>query len=980
MNRTFRSALLAFGLLFGVIAGVFAAGQERQVDPRPDCFSCLIKISPETTKLPEQGGKPTPFAGTWLFARGGDNDFSYGDEDLDTKDWKLLKTPGSWAGAYPGEPPFSVGWYRAVVQWESDQLGKDMVLLVSSRLSRVTVYIDGNEVYNRPGNFSVERFFANQPIPVIFKAKTTQQTIAIKVQSLTQDGIYELPFEIRRYSTNDNSLTWHQYRGGEFRLTAGVAIFFFGLFFLLVYVKIRQVMYLSAAMASFSAAPYLLLPSDVALRTFDPELMLILQFLGLTCVFYFSVFCQAFDKYTPKFNWFMGVIVMGTALFMASFAFFNWTTYSLVDRSTPNGIDDWLASFNMLLFSHARTVLFFANLILILSSIFHTARGTLQKREGALVLLVGMTIYAVMFIHDALLALGYFQGIAMVPFDNIIFSMAMVWVASSTFASTFKDNVRLVTDLKGINDNLENIVAQRTAELHEKNVNIHAMLQNMRQGILMIVPGGAVHPEYSRYLEQILDSKDIAGKDAMELIFQGADIGSDARDSLVTSIGACIGEDQMNFEFNSHLLINEFNKTMPDGKVKSLALAWSPICDDNSEIVEKLMVVIRDVSELKKLAAEAEHQKRELEMIGQVLHINQEKFHEFIDSSRSFIEENGKLIAAATDKDAEVVTQLFRNMHTIKGNARTYGFLHLTNVVHEAEAAYDELRKDAEAVFDKDALLTQLKEVEVSVEEYATINDVKLGRKGPGRRGSAEKYVMVQREQVEDMVAEIATINLADSDKAAIATTIKQLEHKLRLIGTESIESVLSGVFDSLPSLAKELDKEAPQLAVNDNGIFIRNQVTDLLRNVFMHLYRNSMDHGIETRAERLASGKPAAGTITLDLFMKDNRLAMRLRDDGKGLALGYIRKKGIEKGMVAENDQVADEDVAQLIFAAGFSTAAAVTEVSGRGVGMDAVQDFIKREGGDITLEFTDDKKGADFRAFETVITLPGQFAVAPL
>lgn len=209
---------------------------------------------------------------------------------------------------------------------------------------------------------------------------------------------------------------------------------------------------------------------------------------------------------------------------------------------------------------------------------------------------------------------------------------------------------------------------------------------------------------------------------------------------------------------------------------------------------------------------------------------------------------------------------------------------------------------------------------------------------------------------------------------------LKQIEHKLRLIGTEPIDSVLSGVFDSLPSLAKELDKEAPQLAVNDNGIHIRNQVTDLLRNVFMHLYRNSMDHGIETSAERREKGKPAAGTITLDLSMVNNRLTMRLRDDGKGLALAYIRRKGIEKGMVAETGQISDEAVAQLIFAAGFSTATTVTEVSGRGVGMDAVQDFIKREGGDIRLQFSDDKVGAEFRAFETVITLPGQFAVAPL
>ncbi len=145
-----------------------------------------------------------------------------------------------------------------------------------------------------------------------------------------------------------------------------------------------------------------------------------------------------------------------------------------------------------------------------------------------------------------------------------------------------------------------------------------------------------------------------------------------------------------------------------------------------------------------------------------------------------------------------------------------------------------------------------------------------------------------------------------------------------------------------------------------------------------MHLYRNSMDHGIETVADRKAKGKPEAGTIELSLSVAHGKVQMRLKDDGKGLALGYIRKKGIEKGMVPESGEMPDEEVAMLIFAAGFSTAAAVTEVSGRGVGMDAVQDFVKREGGNIELKFTDAKVGADYRAFETVISMPDQFAVA--
>jgi chemotaxis protein histidine kinase CheA len=166
-------------------------------------------------------------------------------------------------------------------------------------------------------------------------------------------------------------------------------------------------------------------------------------------------------------------------------------------------------------------------------------------------------------------------------------------------------------------------------------------------------------------------------------------------------------------------------------------------------------------------------------------------------------------------------------------------------------------------------------------------------------------------------------------------------------------------------------------LPVIDHGIQIRNQITDLLRNVFMHLYRNAMDHGLEAAALRVSQGKPAAGQIQLELGLNKDRLEFRLKDDGKGLALGHIRQKAISRGLLGEGEAIADEAVAKLIFAAGFSTASAVTEVSGRGVGMDAVQSFIKREGGEIRLELTDTNVGANFRQFETIISLPSKFAV---
>jgi len=213
-----------------------------------------------------------------------------------------------------------------------------------------------------------------------------------------------------------------------------------------------------------------------------------------------------------------------------------------------------------------------------------------------------------------------------------------------------------------------------------------------------------------------------------------------------------------------------------------------------------------------------------------------------------------------------------------------------------------------------------------------------------------------------------------------VRDSVRKVHNTLALIGTEPIGSVLVGITDSLPSLAKELGKESPHNIIKDHGIVIKNQVADLVRNVFMHLYRNSMDHGIETPTERLAKGKPAAGNIELELSLNDANLEFKLRDDGRGLAVDFIRTKAIEKGLVSPEQQLTPEQTAQLIFLPGFSTAEKVTEVSGRGVGMDAVQSFVTREQGTIELRFADSGVGVSsdgYRPFETVITLPARFAV---
>jgi two-component system chemotaxis sensor kinase CheA len=524
-------------------------------------------------------------------------------------------------------------------------------------------------------------------------------------------------------------------------------------------------------------------------------------------------------------------------------------------------------------------------------------------------------------------------------------------------------------------------IQESSAQLKQKTADIQAMLQNMQQGILTVVDGAKIHAEYSAYLEDIFETKDIAGRALMDLVFADTELGADALSQIDAATHACLGEDCINFAFNQHLLVGEIAKRMPDGRVKMLDLSWSAITDEDDTIV-RLMLCVRDVTELRKLAAEASEQRRRLDMIGEILAVSEEKFHHFIESSAGFVSENERIIRKHSEADHAAIAELFRNMHTIKGNARTYNLQHLTNVVHETERSYHELRQpETDRSWDQEHLMRELTRVREAIESYAKINEQSLGRKNKGQAneaGDVGRYVMVDKDDIQQTLNMLERTDAAELDE--LQSMRDALRRTLRAMGSQSVRDALSGVLDSLPSLASELGKPAPAVRIDDNGYRLRGQAGGTLSNVFMHLLRNSIDHGIESADSRSTQGKAQAGTIDIEVGVDSGALQITLSDDGRGLALDRIRGIATERGWIGGDDALSDEAVADFIFRPGFSTAETVTEVSGRGVGMDAVRDFLRRENGSIELRFTDDHTGAPFRQFQTIICLPDSVAVDTL
>ena len=169
----------------------------------------------------------------------------------------------------------------------------------------------------------------------------------------------------------------------------------------------------------------------------------------------------------------------------------------------------------------------------------------------------------------------------------------------------------------------------------------------------------------------------------------------------------------------------------------------------------------------------------------------------------------------------------------------------------------------------------------------------------------------------------------------------------------------IGNAWNKLPRLVRDLSQELHkkiELTMIGAETELDRQVLELIKDPLTHMVRNSGDHGLENPAERRAAGKPETGTITLNAFHEGGHIILEISDDGRGLAVDRIKAKAVANGLATEGElaSMSDQQIQRFIFRAGFSTAATISAVSGRGVGMDVVKTNIEKIGGTVDLKST--------------------------
>ncbi len=218
--------------------------------------------------------------------------------------------------------------------------------------------------------------------------------------------------------------------------------------------------------------------------------------------------------------------------------------------------------------------------------------------------------------------------------------------------------------------------------------------------------------------------------------------------------------------------------------------------------------------------------------------------------------------------------------------------------------------------------------------------------------------LVINRTRISDIAATLGReLGGDDRVQTVLATLARDLTESSALLARttgeiqESIMKVrmvpIGQVFDRFPRMVRDLAKargKEIQLEIAGAETDLDKTIVDEVGEPLMHLVRNCVDHGIEPPEVREARGKPRHGTLKLNAYHEGNQVIIEISDDGGGIDIARVRAKAVRLGLIAESDRLSDREIIELIFTPGFSTADQVTDVSGRGVGMDVVKKNILR------------------------------------
>lgn len=503
--------------------------------------------------------------------------------------------------------------------------------------------------------------------------------------------------------------------------------------------------------------------------------------------------------------------------------------------------------------------------------------------------------------------------------------------------------------LEDYSKNLEKKVQERSEEILKLNVQMKALLDSLTQGFLIFNSEGDCLNVFSQACQTIFQ-KHVAGTKIWDLFHLKDDKTNNFKKWMMTLFSEMLPFEDLKPLGPERLHIAE----------SIISLDYYPLRGQTS--IEGVVVVATDITNLIQAQTLAQQEKVRAQFILQIV-TRRTQFAQFVRECNQMLE-HLKLLANGPALDAEKRNDVLRILHTLKGGASIYSLPDFPELCHQME---EKVKNHPEM---PPAILFEIW-IDLYQDFSRHINQAKLILSD--RFMSEIKWYEINSKQVSQW--------LADLNQPALAKNPSL--NKIRLELTQ-IEYLPAGHFfepyrELTEQLAKKLEKSLRPMIIRDHQIKLAPDPYSQIFGTFVHLVRNAVDHGIEMPQDRISAGKPAEGQLMISVqqvpFSQEKlpfapaasqMFEIILQDDGKGISADVIKESLLRKLPDQESrwKAMGSEELIEMIFMPEFSTQSQVTDISGRGVGLDAVKASVEEFSGKIQVE-TELGKGTKFKIY---------------
>ncbi|MCX7748140.1 MAG: DUF3369 domain-containing protein [Clostridia bacterium] len=479
----------------------------------------------------------------------------------------------------------------------------------------------------------------------------------------------------------------------------------------------------------------------------------------------------------------------------------------------------------------------------------------------------------------------------------------------------------------GKNEVLGKIVENKTADI--KN-----LLDNAGQGFLSFTEDLLVEKEYSLECEKIFEC-DIQNKFFPELVY--------AEDIEQVNFLKTILRDIL-YERNA-LKREAYLALLPQEielNGKFVNLEYKIIKSGQREQLEKFMVILTNITEKRLLQDQMEQERNILNMVVKIV-ANQDDFFSLVHQYQEFYRKNLDDILNTKKPMQEICYSIFRNIHTFKGSFSQLSMVNVARRLHEFESAISDIVEKIDSMTQADLkLLIEANDMYLWLEQDLDVLKEVLGESFFNR----ENTMIVDKSKFKEIERKM--------EKANSVGEYRFLIKDLKVLRYKPFRELLRSYPDYVLKLGEQLDKPINPMVIESDEIVIDPEDYNCFTKSLVNVFRNILDHGLESMEERIAKGKEDYGNVRCTIKKEKSNIIVCISDDGRGIDPEEIKRKALRKSILDEEQvkKLTEEDIIELIFENEFSTREDISELSGRGFGLSSVKNEVLKLGGWVKVE----------------------------